>query len=353
MVHTFIVVLGLLSIGDGAPPGQGVADIENAVLAARRSIRKGTVTLEADISRDGAPYLLRRTTLWFDYDRDRVRSDVVNHWRDEREPPFRFLQCRNCERPNYLVDYKERNSEESVQALKLVPMARGNRTQLTQIFDPRLLGLAPVDAANLHHHHFESILARPDRENLTLRRDRWKDMDCVIIGFRTLSRTDIQVWVVPGLGNSVTRVVSQSQTNGNKPYVQSTESEVEPVGRSGIWYPKRCIHERALDGKVIEREVLRVLDVSLNEPVDDSVFTLAGMKIPVNTPIVGETSDGQFRAWSWNGSAVVDSVTPGARKPPAGADRRPILLLAAVAFALVALGAFWAFFRRRNYRTSA
>jgi hypothetical protein len=108
------------------------------------------------------------------------------------------------------------------------------------------------------------------------------------------------------------------------------------------------VYEGSTDNNPLDREVGRVTELSLNEPLDDKVFTLAGMNIAAGTGVVAQEPNGQTKVWDWTGEAVVDHVnTPfAATKPPAATDRHPWFIGAAVGLTVVAVVALALYWRR-------
>ncbi len=356
MCPTAFLLLSLLQSADSPAADPSVAEIEQAVLTRRRSIRRGIVSLEAKISGSNSELDDERfTTIWFDYDRNKIRSDVVNHWKNRDEPTYRMIQCSNCERSDYYVDYEAKPLANAVTSITLAPLTDDVRKQrLTEIFDPRMLGLVASESTALRIYHFETTLNCATRDVPKLRPDRWKGVDCWVISFHknTRQRVYCELWVVPSHGYNVARNILESHLGG-KPYRRTLEIEAAPVGNSGLWFPRTCTYEAMSDGKLIKKEELRVTNVSLNEPIDDKVFTLAGMDIAPDTPIAGKLPDGRPHVWTWTGSSVVDHVNPTFIPEVPPPSRRGWLIATAVACAIVATVALAIYFRRGRLKSTA
>jgi hypothetical protein len=151
MYSTAFLLLALLPAADVLAADPSVEEIEQAVLTRRRSIHRGMVSLEAKISGSNSEFDNDRfTTIWFDYDKNKIRSDVVNHWKNREEPAYRMIQCSNCERPNYYVDYNEIPLKNAVTSITLAPLTdEVRKTRLSEIFDPRMLGLVAIRSDGL------------------------------------------------------------------------------------------------------------------------------------------------------------------------------------------------------------
>jgi hypothetical protein len=343
-----LLLLALVPAADPLPANPSVADIEAAVLAERKSIRRGKLSLKANYTTPkGSRDHERTQTLWFDLERDRFRSDTAtrNNGEDGGKPPPRHVQCLNCERPNYYVDYWEIRTADSVASVELKPLNAELRKMATEIFDPRLLGLWPGVYGLAHHHSLEEALGRPDREKPELRRERWKDLDCWVISYRDLRGTHIELWVAPSQGYSVVRCLAEGNASG-KANRGVLETEYAPVGNSGLWYPRSWVYEGLFDGKPLDKEVGHVTELSFNEPLDDKVFTLAGMNIAPGTGIVGQEPNGQYKSLDWTGEAIIDHVNPhfSPTRQPAGTGWRGWLFGAAAgcsALAVLAIAFYW------------
>lgn len=356
MYPTTFLLLSLLTGADVPAADPSVAEVEQAVLTRRRSIRRGMMSLEAKLSGGNSEFDDDRfTTIWFDYDKNKIRSDVVNHWKNRDEPTYRMIQCSNCERPNYYVDYDEKRLTNAVTSITLAPLTDDIRkSRLTEIFDPRMLGLVASESTALRIYHFETTLNCENREKPKLRRDRWKEADCWVISFHknTRNRVYCELWIVPSHGYNVARNILESHVGG-KPYRRIVETEAAPVGSTGLWFPRTFAYEAVSDGKLIKKEELRVTNVSLNEAIDDKVFTLAGMDIASDTPIAGKLPDGRPHVWTWTGTSVVDHVNPTYIPEPPPPSKRSWLIATAVACAIVATAALAIYLRRGRLKASA
>ncbi|WP_088259612.1 hypothetical protein [Fimbriiglobus ruber] len=354
MPHTAFLLFSLFYIVAHAEDST-VTEIENAILKQCRSIRQGKLTLEAKISGiNNAPVNDRVTTIWFDYDKNKVRSDVVNHWKNRDEPAYRIIQCSNCERPNYWVEYQEKPLTNAVTSITLEPLTDEIRKQrLSEIFDPRMLGIVAAESTVLKNYHFETEVNSSNREKPNLRRDRWKGEDCWVTSFHlnTVSRVFCELWVVPSRGYTVARNIMESHPGG-KTYRVAVETEATPVGNSGLWFPHTCVCETTNDGKLIRKEELRVTSISLNEPIEDKVFTLAGMDIASDTPIASKLPSGESHVLTWTGASAIEHVNPVFIPKPTSQASSPSnrnrLLLAAAACAFLATVALAIFFWRRR-----
>ncbi len=298
--------------------------------------------------------LKRLNTLWFDFDKRKFRSDVLNEFKSQPETkPVRHVQGINCERENYFLDYLEIRTDTSAQSVELKPMTEARKKRSTEVFDPRLLGLVPSMSVMLHHRQLESYLERPDRKNTKVRKDIWQGLDCFVLTIDNERGNHYEYWIIPSRSFGTVRSQVESDFKGTA-LKSSVTTELQQVGKLGIWFPLECVYEDSLGTK----EVLRVKQISLNEPIADDVFSLAGMSITPGTVIDGETPNGKQELMTWTGKELIKYVQPKSEPSeifefaqPASLNRSFWLVVAAVACcvaAAIALGIFW-----RRGRTNA
>lgn len=140
-------------------------------------------------------------------------------------------------------------------------------------------------------------------------------------------------------------------------YEASVETEAKRVEGTDLWFPAKVTFLQTIAGKMNRKEVVTVKRASLNEPVDDVNFTLAGMDIAEGTVVRGPIENGKVLEWVWQGGKRVprDQVPP---PPPAlvpGPDpaRQNLYTSLAIAFAGAGIVAFIVYFLRRRARARA
>ena len=234
--------------------------------------------------------------------------------------------------------------------MTLAPMSpNGKKERLDEIFDPRLVGTVVSPFALLKHEHLESVVGSVDRDPPKLRRETWKGKDCWVVSFHNNVQVYLEFWVVPSLGNSVVRNIIKPSSEK----LVTQEIEVAPVGNTGLWFPRSYVYEVLNKGKVDEREEFRVTKVSLNESIDEKVFTLAGMNIAPDTTLACETPDGQSQTLTWTGAELVNHVNPTFVKRPPPTSSRSWLVPLAVGAALIAIAALALYWRGSRARRPA
>ncbi len=346
----FLLLMAAMVAGKGADQPT-VADLETGVLSARRAIQRGRVAFDTCPLPGHAPNSnkLQSAVIWFDHRSDQARRDTVNTVEGSR---VRHIEGRNCERSGYSIDYWEKHIENGSIALELKRVPPRSEAPPSGIFDPRLLGLSPVSSWSLWSHHLQAVLMRPDRTPPQLRAVRWHGIRCWAISFRSFAGVKFDVWVVPSQGYSVVRSFSESQ-QGGKPYRQIVETEVAPVGNTGLWFPRQCTYTCTAGDKLIDSELLRVTDITLNQALPPKVFKLAGMDIAPGTVIAGETPNGKPQALDWTGTKMVPHVNPAIPFRPLEHSKRGWVIGMAVACVLVASVSLTLYWRRSRAGTTS
>ncbi len=313
--------MNLLSILLLAVPGQAVvpadvAALEKATLDYRRTIQRGQLVLTKKEELNGAPAPERdrTTTIWFDG--KQIRSDTV-YRQNKDDPVHREVRCRNCEFNDYYILFPQEEVKGGKVALALHSMQEGNPSpEAYPVLDPRLLGMV-VDYSPqlaLSYWHLDSFVARPGREQITMRREIWKGMDCRRIEYILPPTSSVRIWIVQDWGPSVGRIETEDVVNGHH-HFDSVESDYQQIGDHGLWFPLSCTRDSYFDSKDTEKEVVNVQVTSLNEPISPDVFRMKGMNIPVGWPIAGFRNEGFSY---WNGKEVVPE-DPSPHGPPLAA----------------------------------
>jgi hypothetical protein len=293
-MNCFLIALGL-AMGQGEIP-PAVGDLERRTIDHRRSIRQAKLVLRAVNVRSGEPNAYpSETFIWLD--NDKIRCDDWCTFRGDKAP-HRELSCRNCQLPGHFVRYHQ--LEILNVAVKVYPMPPVADPASEWILDPRCLGMVPMPSSDLFQCQLDSTLGRTDRGDISTRTDSWKGLPCQLIECENAAGHHTKVWIATDRGPSVVRI----EITAGK-LMQAVESELAMLD-SGYWFPRRCEYCSVRDGKDEVREKVEVEVLSLNKPVDPAVFTLAGMNIQRNTPIVG-ISDEMHGPVVWDGSAVVST----------------------------------------------
>jgi hypothetical protein len=329
--------------GQVTPPS--AAEVERRALEHRRSIRSAHVVCKQKTYDAGAasPDRERVTTIW--YDGMRIRADILLSYQ-KGAPPHREVDCLGCERPDHYVAYGEQKVEGGVLALECRPVDK-RRPPTLRVIDPRLIGMAPDSSPNLRKYHLESFLGRADRSPPTVEASNWKGEKVWRVSYSDFKNVQYRIWIVPDYGYGVTRIEAEWNASG-KHFLDSIESEYSQVGTMGFWFPTRCIYERIANEKPVEKEVMDIEFVSINEPVDPGAFQLSGMNIRPNTPITGIHGP-RGEELIWDGNELVPEVLLPLNKYVSGSSWRQKLLFGnAVIFGLIAAFFLWRFLFRKG-----
>jgi hypothetical protein len=242
------------------------AGVEKAVLDYRRAMQRGQMVLTQNIYSNGAttPGNKRKTAIWFDG--KQIRNDIT-YLDDKDEPLRRDVECRNCECDSCYVDYTTYKAENTPIALSIHRMLleKTPSPDAYSVLDPRLLGMVVEASANLARSDsaLDSFVNAPNRQQVTMRPDTWKGMDCQRIDYPTgIDYPNVRIWVVPAWGYSVGRI----QIGADR-FMRYVESNYRQFGPAKIWFPESCVYEDVADGKSVRKEEVAVQVVSLNEPL--------------------------------------------------------------------------------------
>ncbi len=339
-----------------AEPPADVSALEKSVLDYRRALHSGHMEFRQNTFLNGAstPARERSTAVWFEG--NQVRNDILSRYPKDATQ-HKEINCRNCEYKGYYVEYNS-YSKDVLPTVHLEPLAGEENPDRSAALDPRLLGLV-VDtsaALGLSRSRLDSYVGAPNREGVTMEQGSWKEVECRVIHFRFPQwNQGVRVWVVPAWGPSVVRIETSGKIEREGPtkgldYQDSVESDYKPVGAAPVWFPRTCVYERRIGGKVYEREVADVEVRSLNEPLPPDVFKLAGMDIPPKTAVVGYRKEGLSY---WDGKTIVPQDPPLTLPvvPSVGfgsiSDNWPYIV-SAVVFALTGAGAILLYLRQRH-----
>ncbi len=210
--------------------------------------------------------------------------------------------------------------------------------QMRQV-DPRKLGVIPNTVLNLVHSPLDRNLGNPERKACTEQEALLGDEECRLVTIEPPRGATVRYWIVPEKNYGVIQVQTDSLGEGKQGRFRAT-SELEQV-RDGVWFPRRVDFERRENDQVVRAEHSEIRVVSLNEEIDESVFTLAGAEIPVGWPIWdARYEDGRSRVWDGSRVVLRDQPVP----PPMAIDlTRLAMWSASLVLAAVAGFMIWRF----------
>lgn len=338
----FIVAAMMLGLGaepQPPPPPGKVTDIELQALSARNQVRQAELVLTEKYYRHGksvrGPFTI---SVWVDG--KRARTDVV--FDRSMEPAVREIHCNNCEFEDHELSYSEITGQVTHALFGRIKPSRNKSRQI--ILDPRVLGMFPVTCLNLPKKGPDSLVGRPDRQSTLVERSDWHGQECSVVSYQSLGRWQARIWIVPAYGNSVVRLEVSAPDDK---LTDVLESEVAPFGEQRVWFPRRCLYTRTVDGREQEREELDIDVKSLNQAIDPVHFRLSDMALAPHTPIQG-VPEAPAKIYEWRDSKIVAGGSAPAVVRGIKPSISPWYYAAGVSLAVLAVFLIWKAVRLRR-----
>lgn len=274
---------------------------EQRVLKDREAIRQLECIVETswtfkDVTR------VTRSHVWMDG--DKVREDryfpenSIEGFREIRcLTPEEFLYWKSDTVPEVIGMAVHRWSGEKLQELKAGPPLRFP-------IDPRKLGIAFLNTTAITINEDARAIWSPVSTVLGRENERVALLDdgLVSLSYETMHGDTVQNTYKKAFDGQPTRLEFTNH-EGYASWVESTYQNVQ-----GIWFPERVIYQGLEDGLLRERDESVVQVISLNTPISNDIFTLAGMKIPPKN-IQSYPSDRE--PVHWDGSEVREGYRRG------------------------------------------
>lgn len=264
MIH-FLLAAALGGAPESSP---SVAEIEKAALDARLSIRTGYFRLK--VNRVFPPHadMIGVRTIWIDG--SKIRGEIIR----EKGPNVgsRFVSCLNCEKEGYGFDWIDLPG----MVASMHAIGASGKSRFDEAIDPRHLGysLNMIDMFRPGEARLDAIVGATNRHEPTISSEKLNGVDCWVLRWKLKNwDSDITVWIAPSKGNNVVRLTALDAANTRI----VVDSDVVPVGKSGIWFPRRVVLEKREGEKLILHETVEVEQVKLNEPIDPTTFTIAAL----------------------------------------------------------------------------
>lgn len=217
---------------------------------------------------------------------DRTRTDFRKLGSD---PPavddgHRSVVCRNCIRPGYAAHAGINPGGGYFMSVTFHKLdAQYDREDEFRI-DWKGIGLLngpsadyrtePADATLLLFHKLSGVRVEPARVG-TAAVDQ-------LVGSTPSGKTTLRYAVRPDLGGNPVVIEQFSPTDK---FTARTSIDYAKAAGTDIWFPTAVRYNRSMGGKTILDEVLTFETVEINQPIPESVFTLAGFGLQKNTPI--------------------------------------------------------------------
>jgi hypothetical protein len=327
-----IVLLGLTPLAEPLNDIQKIEKIEARVLQARRQIKHGKIVIEVRCIKfpQNAEYesLLQVFTLVFDPVRTRWEWKALS--------------------PSGKVEYFMKHVLTPKRAIKYTPVSievgspgKDERRRM-QLFDPRVLGLAPAPLDILYGYGMEDYLLRPDRKLVSYEDAKEGGVDCkkAVFSFSPGAMAwKVSLWYSIPEGGNVRRIESERLINKtlNK-WQLSTDLSVlkQPAG----WFPKR-LHFRRFEGRnLVDEQTMEVKFVDFDSPVGDSSFNISTLGIPEGSRVIED-----FRPKTYSGGRLVDASSVDLTKAPLRRGPKGIGIRLSVAAILLLVAAVILFSR--------
>lgn len=215
------------------------------------------------------------------------------------------------------------------------------------IFDPRLIGMLPCDTTILHGMNLGDFLGRKDIVDSTVTTEMRDGQRIFRVDNSYRNGRKTRMWFAPQQGDSLVRAESEFVHPKDGKVIDSIECDMKQWNAGGVWFPGKVLYKRSLNGDVGIEELLTVKKAEFNIPVDESVFTLAGMDIPPGTSVVETPQQSVSRIWD-GGKLIPDTTQPPSlAKPEASNSHATRMLLFSFSLALIAALLFAIYWRRR------
>lgn len=172
-----------------------------------------------------------------------------------------------------------------------------------EVFDPRLLGLAPTmltrsSQFDLDHFWFSGTGESPIVTEEVLEGERtWR------IEYRPSTSDRVLLWVAPRLGYTTPRVEVRTKSGNAFIPRQILKASYTQYPPGNVWYAMNVTYQSLTSkGVVDEEENLQVREATFGTKVDSAAFRFEGLGIVAGRKVRGPGN----RAMIWNGHRLVD-----------------------------------------------
>jgi hypothetical protein len=343
-----LVVLACGVLGQ-APSGER---LENDRIAYRRAIVSCQLKFRSEYK--SPTHRRSHGELWFDG--AKTRMDVYypyegdtriygglsphpgeTHYRETKcvtdEECIKYTSARVASGQYIAVLLRERGHEESM--------------KIVMVTDPRLIGTVASAFLDLAVYTFGLGHAEAGWKPGAVTPVEYRGIDCWEAEFSHPSGSDVRKILDPTKGFSV--VYDEASFGSEENFTLDTlECSLSQHQPSGIWFPSKCVYERTTGGKQISYEELEIEVVSMNEPLSDKIFQLAGMDIPPGRDINRGPPDPRGSVY-WNGEQIVPVSASVRDLPEAEPERRRWLFIGvSVALSLITFSLLWRYLKNRG-----
>jgi hypothetical protein len=216
-------------------------------------------------------------------------------------PPTKSIWCRNGEADGYVIDLHDSDGKKPA-IVSFVSIAKLPFDSLNNMIPEfRTIGLLGDEFGGMASMlPIDTIVGSKDRKNLTAVTDRLDGREAVRVSFRFRDSATVTYWIVPALGNSVTRLVFENDKN-MRTVTTTRPKRYEP---SGIWFPESVDYSEFAKEKLMSHTRCAIEIKSVNDSIDSKRFSLPALGLPPLTKIYNIPPRGEAKVWT--GTALVD-----------------------------------------------
>jgi hypothetical protein len=291
------VLLALMTLLPGSDDASSL-DTDTIVRRAvgyRAGIQRGHVMFSVRYNRNtnAADYeqVIKNYDMYFD--KKSVRSIV--HW---NHPAWARVTKTVVTDENFISEWSKED--------RVVTGPRSESTMaiyVQEAFDPRLLGLVPVDVSLLYRSSIGHPFFFSENEHSKAIDDKLDGQDALRIDYRIAPDRRVRLWIAPRIGYGVLRLERENGTPGQPGHsLAVVSSKFEKSERGGIWFPKEVTRRQFSGDTLLTEEVIHVERVQLNTDVDPAFFSFKGLALEPGTKVM----DVHHRMMIWTGSQLVD-----------------------------------------------
>jgi hypothetical protein len=217
------------------------------------------------------------------------------------------------------------------------------------------LGLLPLDRLNslYNQSHLDEFYTSVFSASPKITREKLGQTDCLVLSTQQKihpnNESTYKVWISLEQGPSVLQIQKQF---GKKTYTR--KNQIEKHIPSGIWFPISSEYTYSENGNLIETEKVEIVIHSLNQRIDPSLFTIAGIGLPEGTKILHDpTAKGHTLVVDRDRNITKMAPIPFDIKPAMPEPKEPSKWWGRVAVAACVLTLIFGFIYLRQRRLKA
>lgn len=341
-----IVLFAMPTKGGHAAEETRVLFLEKHALQQRRKLASGICEIDSNVTyAENSPHQNRRVRVTAYLDGKRRRIDYLLGPESDAQAVQPYRQAISLT-DEMLFQYTDKKMNDGSHLISYLAKPTAARRKHAEIPDFRLVGFCTTTFANLLHHSLNSFVgSRRNVESIELNDPEIEngiEVECI-----TYHRSDgkVRVWIAPGRQFNITRI--DADGGDVRETIEVSVSESEGYG----WFPSVVKYERWEDGKNVKTEMLRLTLKSANQNLSSSLFTPAGMNIPVGTRVYDQR-ERRPQALVFDGKSLVSATphtSPAALRDDEPSSTRTYLLVAnGIIFAAMAVWLTWRSVRKRR-----